>query len=59
MGSIMQAITSTLRYCQILQSQSTIWVVLRKGAPMCDIELVALDLHIWVARLVHFTTYTV
>ena len=28
-------------------------------APMCDIELVALDLHIWVAnRLVQCTTYT-
>ena len=37
-----------------------IWVVLRKRAPMCDIELVALDLHIWVAnRLVQCTTYTV
>ena len=36
------------------------WVVLRKRAPMCDIELVALDLHIWVAnRLVQCTTYTV
>ena len=37
-----------------------IWVVLRKQAPMCDIELVALDLHICVAnRLVQRTTYTV
>ena len=36
------------------------WVVLRKRAPMCDIELVALDLNIWVAnRLVQCTTYTV
>ena len=26
-----------------------VWVVLRKRAPMCDIELVALDLHICVA----------
>ena len=35
-----------------------IGVVLRKRAPMCDIELVALDLHIWVAnRLVQCTLY--
>ena len=41
-------------------SHTLIWVVLRKPAPMCDIELVALDLHIWVAnRLVQCTTYTV
>ena len=37
-----------------------IWVVLRKRAPMCDIELVALDLHVLVAnRLVQCATYTV
>ena len=37
-----------------------IWVVLRKGVPMCDIELVALDLHVLVAnRLVQCATYTV
>ena len=36
------------------------WVVLRKRAPMCDIELVALDLHVLVAnRLVQCATYTV
>ena len=36
------------------------WVVLRKGVPMCDIELVALDLHVLVAnRLVQCATYTV
>ena len=35
-------------------------VVLRKGVPMCDIELVALDLHVLVAnRLVQCATYTV
>ena len=34
-----------------------IWVVLRKGVPMCDIELVALDLHVLVAdRLVQCAT---
>ena len=27
-----------------------IGVVLRKGVPMCDIELVALDLHVLVAN---------
>ena len=33
------------------------WVVLRKRAPMCDIELVALDLHVLVAnRLVQWAT---
>ena len=35
-------------------------MVLRKRAPMCDIELVALDLHVLVAnRLVQCATYTV
>ena len=39
---------------------SSIWVVLRKGVPMCDIELLALDLHVLVAnRLVQCATYTV
>ena len=38
-------------------TMSCLWVVLRKRAPMCDIELVALDLHIWEAnRLVQCTT---
>ena len=37
-----------------------IWVVLRKGIPMRDIELVALYLHVLVAnRLVQCATYTV
>ena len=36
------------------------WVVLRKRAPKCDIELFALDLHVLVAnRLVQCATYTV
>ena len=37
-----------------------IWVVLRKRAPMCDIERVALDRHVLVDnRLVQCATYTV
>ena len=36
------------------------WVVLRKRAPKCDIELFALDLLVLVAnRLVQCATYTV
>ena len=44
--------------CYLWPFQCMIWVVLRKRAPMSDIELVALDLHILVAnKLLHCTTY--
>ena len=43
-----------------LYAMNDTWMVLRKRAPMCDIELVALDLHVLVAnRLVQCATYTV
>ena len=42
------------------ETESETWVVLRKRAPKCDIELFALDLLVLVAnRLVQCATYTV
>ena len=44
----------------LIDSYMYIWVVLRKRAPKCDIELFALDLLVLVAnRLVQCATYTV